>query len=72
MEPKDSREPPPRTEAARLSSMLFSCRELLSMYGDMIEYQMGVRDNWIDRTRAEVDAYRAERGWSPHGFGDET
>lgn len=59
------------TEAARLSMLLFSAREIISMHGDHVEYASGKRDKWCDRTRDEIDAYRAEKGWSPDGFGGE-
>lgn len=60
------------TETARLSKMLWDVRELLSMYGEHLEYSTGKKDQWIDRTLKEVDEYRAEKGWSPDGFGGET
>jgi 5-methylcytosine-specific restriction endonuclease McrBC regulatory subunit McrC len=58
-------------EAARLSKMLFEARELIDMFGDVTELQSGQNDTWARRVRDELDEYRAERGWSPHGFGNE-
>jgi hypothetical protein len=51
--------------------MLFEARELIDMFGDLVESRMGKPDEWARRVRDEIDAYRAERGWSPHGFGGE-
>jgi hypothetical protein len=58
------------TEAARLSRLLFEAREQIDMWADVIE----ARGGYSAVTRAvrdEIDAYRAERGWSPNGFGGE-
>lgn len=41
------------------------------MFADVVEARAGRRDEWSRRVVAELDAYRAERGWSPHGFGGE-
>jgi hypothetical protein len=59
------------TAEARLSKMLFEARERSEMFTDIVEGQTGKRDEWGRRLVAEIDAYRAERGWSPHGFGGE-
>ena len=59
------------SDDARLSKMLFEARELISMFNDMVERRAGREDTWSRRVRDQIDAYRAERGWSPHGFGDE-
>lgn len=59
------------TEAARLSRILFDARERIDMSVDIVEARTGVRDEQGRRLRDEIDAYRAERGWSPHGFGGE-
>jgi hypothetical protein len=58
-------------DAARLSRMLFEARERVDMARDMVEIRTGKTDEWARRLVAEIDAYRAERGWSPHGFGGE-
>lgn len=60
-----------KDEAQRLSRMLFDARELIDMHADMVRGATGREDTWSTRVRDEIDAYRAERGWSPHGFGRE-
>jgi hypothetical protein len=60
------------TEVQRLSRLLFEAREVADMLGDIVEARSGQTDTWSRRVRDEIDAYRAERGWSPHGFGGET
>ncbi len=57
---------------ARLSKMLFDAREHLDMWADVVEARSGQRDHAVDRLIHEIDTYRAEAGWSPHGFGGET
>lgn len=59
------------TEAAELSKMLFEARERISVQVDVVESQTGERDAWGRRLGAEIDAYRARKGWSPDGFGGE-
>jgi hypothetical protein len=58
-------------DPAQLSKLLFEARELVDMLGDMVAARTGGADDWSRRVRDEIDAYRAERGWSPHGFGGE-
>lgn len=58
-------------DAARLSRLMFEARELIDMFGDVVERQSGRTDNWSRRVRDELDAYRADRGWNPNGFGGE-
>lgn len=65
-------ERPVRTEAAELSALLFEAREIISMFTDIVELRTKQRDRWSRRVVADIDAYRSERGWSPHGFGGET
>jgi hypothetical protein len=60
------------TENHRLSRMLFEAREHLSMWSDVVEIRSGTKDVSLTRLIAEIDAYRAERGWSPNGFGGES
>jgi hypothetical protein len=60
------------SDAQRLSRLLFEARELIDMMGDIVEARSGRPDTWSRRVRDEIDTYRAEQGWSPHGFGDET
>jgi hypothetical protein len=59
------------SEAARLSKLLFEAREAAEMYADIIRSRMGKEDAWLRRLVVDIDAYRAERGWSPDGFGGE-
>ena len=66
----DSKQEAP-TEAARLSKMLFDAREQIEMWSDVVERRSGQESKHTRRLVAEIDAYRAERGWSPHGFGGE-
>jgi hypothetical protein len=62
----------PDKDARLLSRLLFESRERVEMARDMVEGQSGQRDEWARRLVDEIDAYRASRGWSPHGFGGET
>jgi hypothetical protein len=70
--------PPPGDESAAvkdvrlLSRLLFESRERVEMARDMVESRTGQTDEWARRLVAEIDEYRAARGWSPHGFGGET
>lgn len=59
------------TDDARLSKLLFEARELIDMYADMVRAQTASGYGWPERVRDEIDAYRAEHGWSPNGFGGE-
>jgi hypothetical protein len=63
---------PNQTEAARLSRLLFEAREQIDMWADVVESRTGQSAEYVRRVVAEIDAYRAEHGWSPHGFGGET
>lgn len=54
-----------------LSRLLWDSRELIEMLRDLVEKRSGRQDTWSRRVIAEIDAYRAERGWSPGGFGGE-
>jgi hypothetical protein len=58
-------------EATRLSKLLFEAREMIDMFGEVVEERTGNPAPECRRVRDEIDAYRAERGWSPHGFGGE-
>ena len=62
-----------KSEDARLSRILFEARELIDMFGDLVERAPygPAQDAYVRRVRDEIDAYRAERGWSPGGFGGE-
>lgn len=59
------------TDVRQLSKLLFEAREAVDMFADVTANRVGRRDQWLDRLRDEIDAYRAERGWSPDGFGGE-
>lgn len=59
------------TEAAKLSRLLFDAREQIEMWADVVERGTGQPADHLRRLVAEIDAYRAEHGWSPHGFGGE-
>ena len=60
------------TDAATLSRIMFDAREQIDMWADVVEVQSGQPADHQRRLVAEIDAYRAVRGWSPHGFGGET
>lgn len=59
------------TEAARLSRMLWESREAAEMYADVVRARMGSDPAHLRGLVARIDAYRAERGWDPDGFGGE-
>lgn len=54
-----------------LSKLLFEARESLDMYADVVEARSGRKTPYLLELVARIDAYRAERGWSPNGFGGE-
>lgn len=56
----------------RLSKLLFEAREATEMFADVVEARTHAEADWLRRLVTEIDTYRAERGWSPHGFGGET
>jgi hypothetical protein len=56
---------------ALLSRLLFEARERSEMLADIVEIRTGRPDATGRRLVEEIDAYRARRGWSPHGFGGE-
>lgn len=58
-------------ENTRLSAMLFDAREQIEMWADVVESRTGQPAEHARRLVAEIDGYRAERGWSPNGFGGE-
>jgi hypothetical protein len=58
-------------EDARLSRLLFVAREEIEMWADYVRAKTGQDPESTRRVLAEIDAYRAERGWNPHGFGGE-
>lgn len=60
------------TEAQRLSRLLFAARESAEMFADVVESRTGKQDNHNRALVKEIDDYRAEKGWSPHGFGGES
>lgn len=64
-------ETPALTNAARLSRLLFDAREQIDMWADVVEARSRRPATDARKVVAEIDAYRAEHGWSPHGFGGE-
>jgi hypothetical protein len=64
--------PVDQTEARELSRLLFSAREAVEMFADVAEASAGRTDTHLRQLVADLDAYRAERGWSADGFGGET
>jgi hypothetical protein len=55
-------------QRGELSRLLFEARDIIDMFGDMVERQSGQSDPWSRRVRDEIDAYRAEQGWPSDGF----
>ncbi len=58
-------------DPARLSKLLFEARELVEMWADVVESRTMRPAEYPRRIVAEIDAYRAERAWSPNGYGSE-
>lgn len=56
---------------ADLSRLTWEAREVAAMYHNTVKARTGVNDEWTASVRDRLDAYRAERGWNPNGFGDE-
>lgn len=54
-----------------LSKLLFEAREEIEMWADVVEARTGKSASQTRDVLARLDQYRAERGWSPHGFGYE-
>jgi len=52
--------------------MLWDAREIVSMYRDIAELGSGQEDAYSRCVLAELDAFRAEQGWSESGFGGES
>jgi len=52
---------------ARLSKLLWDAREIAEMFRDILNR----RTAYVQQVLDEIDRYRAERGWNPHGFGGE-
>jgi hypothetical protein len=59
------------TDNARLSRLLFAAREQIAMWAEVVEKRAGRPATDVRQVLDEIDAYRAERGWSAHGFGGE-
>ena len=59
------------SENARLSKLLFDSREAAEMYADIVKARTGMDPDNLRQLVADIDAYRAERGWNPNGFGGE-
>jgi hypothetical protein len=58
-------------DAKRLSQLLWAARETIEMWADTVEARTGKPDNFNRGLVSRIDAYRAERGWSPDGFSGE-
>lgn len=56
---------------AELSRLLFAAREEIEMWADVVEARTGKQATHTREVLAQLDTYRAERGWSPDGFGGE-
>lgn len=59
-------------DAAELSRLLFEAREQIDMWADVVEARTSKPANYTRDLVKRIDLYRAERGWSPHGFGGES
>lgn len=59
-------------EAYLLSRLLFESREQIEMWSDVVERQGGKPSSYTRELVRRIDAYRADRGWNPNGFGGET
>lgn len=58
-------------EARRLSKLLWDARESVEMWADVVEMRHGEAPHVRGLVR-RIDEFRAECGWSPHGFGQES
>lgn len=56
---------------AELSKMLWSARESIAMFADIVEARSGQPDEMNRALVGQIDAYRESRGWNADGFGDE-
>lgn len=56
---------------ARLSRLLYEARTAVELLGGRLRSRTGEKDRWSKRLISEIDEYRADRGWSPDGFGGE-
>lgn len=59
------------SDQARLSKMLWACREEIEMWADVVENRTGKEAKYLRDLVKEIDTYRTEQGWSPDGFGNE-
>ena len=58
-------------KAAELSRLLWEAREQIDMWADTVAARTGREPTHTLSVRDRIDAYRAEQGWSPDGFGGE-
>lgn len=58
-------------DAPELSRLLFEAREQIEMWSDVVEGRSGKPSRYTRDLVKRIDLYRAERGWSPDGFGGE-
>jgi hypothetical protein len=58
-------------DAERVSRLLWLAREGIDIFADLLTNREPGRGGSMRNLVDEIDAYRAERGWSPNGFGGE-
>lgn len=56
---------------AELSKLLFLSRESIEMFADIVESQSSKVAAHQRKLVNDIDDYRIEQGWNPHGFGGE-
>lgn len=56
---------------ADLSKLLFEARDAIEILADLVEARVGKPSTHERQLVERIDAYRAERGWNPDGFGQE-
>lgn len=62
---------PAETGPAQLSRLLWQARESLEIWADTVEARSRQPDGYTRGLVAEIDTYRAQRGWSRSGYGGE-
>jgi hypothetical protein len=62
---------PAESGPAQLSRILWESRESLEMWADVVEARSGRPNGYTRGLIAEIDAYRAQHGWSRSGYGGE-
>ena len=59
------------SDAAQLSRLLWDAREAIDMFAAVTNRRAGTQSRHLLSLVAEIDQYRADRGWSPNGYGGE-